>query len=97
MEGSHRQKLLLILIQCHYKRNHRPILALILDYQKQPKLPFRTKRKTEVKTGHSSTRTLQPVTAEKWKTTSLAKFCAENWLITDIENNFVKSLHCSVS
>ena len=50
----------------------------------------------EVKTGHSSTRTLQPVIAEKWKTTSLAKFGVENWLIIDVENNLVKSLCCSV-
>ena len=50
----------------------------------------------EVKPGHSSTRTLQPVTAEKWKTTSLAKLVTENWLIIDVENNSVKSLPSSV-
>ena len=71
-------------------------MALILDYRKQLKLSLRKKKKTEVRTGHSSTRTLQPVTAEKWKTTSLAKFGAENWLIIDVENNLVKSLRCRV-
>ena len=45
MEGSHKQKLLLILIQCHYKGTHRAVLALILDYQKQTKLLLRKKRK----------------------------------------------------
>ena len=38
------EKLLLISIQSHYKRNHRPVLALILDYRKQPKLPLRKKK-----------------------------------------------------
>ena len=33
---------------------------------------------------------------EKWKTTSLAKFGVENWLIIDVENNSVKSLRCNV-
>ena len=54
------------------------------------------KKKTEVKTGHSSAGTLQPVNGEKWKTTSLAKFGVENWLIIDVENNSVKSLRCNV-
>ena len=66
------EKLLLISIQCHYKRTHRPVLVLILDYRKQPKLPLRQNKKMEVKTGHSSTTALKPVTAKKWKTTSLA-------------------------
>ena len=44
-EGSHNKKLLLMSIQCHYKRNHRAVLALTLDYWKQPKLLLRKKRK----------------------------------------------------
>ena len=39
------EKVLFIWIQCHCKRNHRPILALILEQQKQPKLLLRKKRK----------------------------------------------------
>ena len=54
------------------------------------------KKKAEIKTGHSSARTIQPVTAEKWQTTSLAKFGAENWLIINVENKLVKSFYCSV-
>ena len=46
----------------------------------------------------ASKRTLQPATAEKWKTTSLAKYDAENWLIVNIntDTKLVESLKCAV-
>ena len=46
----------------------------------------------------ASKRTLQPATAEQWKTTSLAKYDAENWLIVNInaDTKLVESLKCAV-
>ena len=46
----------------------------------------------------SKIRTLQVGTAEKWKTTSLAKYDADNWLIIDADekNKLVKTLRCSI-
>ena len=42
-------------------------------------------------------RMLQATTANKWKTTSLAKYSADEWLIinTDESGNLVKSMQCS--
>ena len=66
------KKLLSISIQCNYKINHKPVgIGSYFGLTKTTKIAVEKKKKTEVKTSHSSTRTLQPATAEKWKTTSL--------------------------
>ena len=96
MEGSHKQKTVIDIDTVPLQKKPQTNIGSYFGLPKTTKIAIQNKRKTEVKTGHSSTRTLQPVTAEKWKTTSLAKFRAENWLIIDTENNLVKSLHCSV-
>ena len=46
----------------------------------------------------TSTRTLLTLTAEKWKSTSLAKYNADDWLVinTEKESNVVTLLNCSV-
>ena len=46
----------------------------------------------------TSTRTLLTFTAEKWKSTSLAKYNADEWLVinSDKESKAVTSLNCSV-
>ena len=64
--------------------------------------PAASVKNKEVPLASSSTaaskRTLQPATAEKWKTTSLAKYDAENWLIVNIntDTKLVESLKCAV-
>ena len=52
-----------------------------------------------VKTKSSSERALQVKTAENWKTTKLAKYNGENWLIIvpqKNDKNSVEALKCSV-
>ena len=46
----------------------------------------------------SSKRTLQSTTAESWKTTSLAKYDAENWLVVNTDDSavIVKSFNCEI-
>ena len=53
-------------------------------------------KKDSVRT--TSTRTLLTLTAGKWKSTSLAKYNADDWLVinTKKESNVVTSLNCSV-
>ena len=53
--------------------------------------PSQSKKKT-------TTRILQAATAEKWKTTSLAKYNATDWLVVNIDKstNLVTSLNCLV-
>ena len=45
-----------------------------------------------------SGRTLQSATVEKWKSMSLAKYNADDWLVVKVEKttNLVKSFNCSV-
>ena len=66
------KKLLSISIQCNYKINHKPVgIGSYFGLTKTTKIAVEKKKKTEVKTSHSTTRTLQHVTAEIWKTTTL--------------------------
>ena len=46
----------------------------------------------------SSKRTLKSTTAESWKTTSLAKYDAENWLVVNTDDSavIVKSFNCEI-
>ena len=43
----------------------------------------------------SSIRTLSVKTAENWKTTSLAKYNASDWLILNVSNGLVTSMKCA--
>ena len=96
MEGSHKQETVIDIDTVPLQRNPQSSIGSYFGLPKTNKIAVEKKKKTKVKTGHSSTRTLQPVTTEKWKTTSLAEFGAENQLIIDVGNNLVKSLCCSV-
>ena len=47
------------------------------------------------KTSSSSTRTLSVKTAENWKTTSLAKYNASDWLILNVSSRLLTSMKCT--
>ena len=74
MEGSHKWKTVIDINTVPLQKKPQTSIGTYFGLQKTTKIAVeKKKKKTEVKTGHSSTRTLQLVTAEKWKTTSLAK------------------------
>ena len=95
MEGSHKEETVIHMDTVPPQKKAQTSIGSYFELPKTTKIAIEIKKKTEVKTDHSSTRNQQPVTVEKWKTTSLAKFGAERWLIIDVENNLAKSLRCS--
>ena len=96
MEGSHKEETVIHINTVPPQKKAQTSIGSYFELPKTTKIAIEIKKKTEVKTDHSSTRNQQPVTVEKWKTTSLAKFGGERWLIIDVENNLAKSLRCSV-
>ena len=96
MEGSHKWKTVTDIDTVPLQKKSQTSIGSYFGLPKTTKIAVKKKKKTKVKTGHRSTRTFQPVTAEKMKTTSPMKFGSENWFIIGVENNLVKSLRCSV-
>ena len=71
MEGSHKQKTVIDIDTVPLQKKPQTSIGSYFGLPKTTKIAIEKKKKTKVKTSHSSTRTLQPKTAEKWKTTSL--------------------------
>ena len=71
MESSHKQKTVFDINTVPLQKKPQTSICSYFGLPKTTKIATEKNKKTEVKTSHSSTRTLQPATAEKWKTTSL--------------------------
>ena len=71
MESSHKQKTVIDIDRVPLQKKQQTSIGSYFGLPKTTKIAFEKKKKTEVKTSQSSTRILQPVTVEKWKTTSL--------------------------
>ena len=77
-------------------RKQQKSIASFFGGSSTPESPPLTKNVKESNTPVQ--RKLQPATAEKWKTTSLAKYSAEDWLIINVdkEKKQVSSMNCKI-